>query len=366
MGETFVSGDFAFVSESKARRLKANTAVAGDVVFTQRGTLGQLSIVPSGPYRIYLISQSQMKVSVDTGKYDAMYLLQYFLSQFGQKTILDSAIQTGVPHTNLGILKAYNFPAPRLPEQRAIAAALGDVDALLAGLDRLIAKKRDLKQAAMQNLLTGQTRLPGFSGEWAIKNLGEVARFFKGKGLPKSEILDSGTVPCVHYGELFTFYGVTITEVSSKTHERANAFLSSRHDVLMPTSDVTPRGLAKASCLSVDDVVLGGDILVIRPDADQVDGAFLAAQIRFREQQVLSFVTGSTVFHLYAADMRKFEFPLPEIIEQTAISEILSGLDDDIAAQEALRTKTASLKQAMMQELLTGNIRLPIGDAADA
>ena len=77
----------------------------------------------------------------------------------GQKQIVTSAIQTGVPHTNLGILRAYRFPAPPLPEQRAIATALSDGDGLLGGLDRLIAKKRDLKQAMMQELLTGKNRL---------------------------------------------------------------------------------------------------------------------------------------------------------------------------------------------------------------
>src|SRR5690606_38904127 len=78
---------------------------------------------------------------------------------------------------NLEKLRPYLLPLPPLPEQRAIAAALSEVDALLAALDRLLAKKRDLKQAAMQQLLTGQTRLPGFTGEWVVKRLGEIGVF---------------------------------------------------------------------------------------------------------------------------------------------------------------------------------------------
>ena len=181
MGAGYVSGDFVFVSKPKAKRLQANTARAGDLVFTQRGTLGQVSIVPSDPFDEYIISQSQMKLTLNPALADTQYIYQYFSSVDGQRQVTESAIQTGVPHTNLGILRAYRIPLPpSVAEQRAIAEALSDVDALLGGLERLIAKKRDLKQAAMQQLLTGQTRLPGFSGEWEVKRLGALARIQRG------------------------------------------------------------------------------------------------------------------------------------------------------------------------------------------
>jgi type I restriction enzyme S subunit len=176
MSAALVSGDFVFVSPEKAKSLSANLAHAGDLVFTQRGTLGQVSMVPGDGFDSYLISQSQMKVSLNQTRHDSHFVRQYFSSRAGQKQIMASAIQTGVPHTNLGILRAYRFPAPPLHEQRAIAVALSDVDALLRGLDRLIAKKRDLKQAVMQQLLTGQTRLPGFHGEWEVKALRDIVR----------------------------------------------------------------------------------------------------------------------------------------------------------------------------------------------
>ncbi|WP_445367022.1 restriction endonuclease subunit S [Methylomonas sp. BW4-1] len=247
---------------------------------------------------------------------------------------------------------------PSLLEQRAIAAALSDVDALLDGLERLIAKKRDLKQAAMQQLLTGQTRLPGFSGEWEIKRLGDLAKFYKGKGLPKSALTPFGSEPCIHYGELFTQYGETIRETISRTDKNTGDFRSVANDVLMPTSDVTPRGLAKASCVVIDEVVLGGDILVIRTDPAQVCGTFLSHVIRREEDQVLRLVTGTTVFHLYGTDMKKFVLKLPLLAEQKAIVEVLADMDAELAALEARRDKTRALKQGMMQELLTGKTRL--------
>jgi len=90
-----------------------------------------------------------------------------------------------MPAVNFSTLGILNVIYPPLPEQHAIAAALSDVDALLGGLERLIAKKRDLKQAAMQQLLTGQTRLPGFSGEWVVKRLGEICEIAMGRTPPR-------------------------------------------------------------------------------------------------------------------------------------------------------------------------------------
>jgi type I restriction enzyme S subunit len=135
--------------------------------------------------------------------------------------------------------------------------------------------------------------------------------------------------------------------------------MSNLNDVLMPTSDVTPRGLAKASCLRVSDVVIGGDVLVIRPNLPDLHGNFLAYTIRREQDQILRLVSGTTVFHLYASDMRRFKFPCPPTVaEQEAIATVLSDLDAEIAALEARLAKARLLKQGMMQELLTGRIRL--------
>ena len=97
------------------------------------------------------------------------------------------------------------IPLPPIREQRAIAEALSDVDGLLRSLDALIAKKQAIKQAAMQQLLTGKTRLPGFSGAWERKRLGELGPFSKGRGIKRSDVSDEG-VPCIRYGELYTRY----------------------------------------------------------------------------------------------------------------------------------------------------------------
>jgi type I restriction enzyme S subunit len=338
------------------QRLPAFILRRGDIVFGRKGAVDRSCLVNDYEDGWFLGSDGiRLRPS---NRIEPKFLGALLQSNGIRSWLLTHSTGTTMATLSHAVLQRLKLPLPPLPEQRAIAEALSDADGLIAALEALIAKKRDLKQAAMQQLLTGKTRLPGFSAEWEVKRLRDLASFFKGKGLPKSKITSSGKFLCIHYGELFTFYGVNIEKVALRTDSNENAFLSRRNDVLMPTSDVTPRGLAKASCLLIDDVILGGDTLVIRPDQQLLSGSFLASQIRFHENQVLKLVTGSTVFHLYASDMRKFEFAAPNIDEQTAIAKVLSDMDADLAALEAQRDKAKEVKQGMMQELLTGRVRL--------
>ena len=336
-------------------KLPASRLTAGDLVMVRVGEPGVTAVVPP---ELDGCNCASMMIVRQHQSFDSHWLCCMMNSRHGRQQV--EHVQYGTAQKQFNISDAVDFlyPVPPLPEQRAIAAALSDVDGLLGGLDRLIAKKRDLKQAAMQQLLTGQTRLPGFHGEWEVKRLGDVATFFKGKGLPKSALSESGAEPCIHYGELFTRYPETIGEIFSRTDNAVGVFRSVANDVLMPTSDVTPRGLAKASCIRVDGVILGGDILVIRSDTNLVHGSFLSLVIRYEETQVLQLVTGSTVYHLYGSDMKNFTFSIPPLPEQTAIATVLSEMDGELAVLEQRREKTRALKQAMMQELLTGRTRL--------
>ena len=265
---------------------------------------------------------------------------------------------TGVPQLTAPQVAHYLLPVPPESEQRAIAEALSDVDGLLAALEALIAKKRAVKQAAMQQLLTGKSRLPEFSGAWETTRLGDIASFFKGSGLSKADLSLDGRRRCVHYGELFTVYGERITEVLHGTDREGIFFHSIRNDVLMPTSDVTPNGLATASCILASDIILGGDVLVIRVPESVLNGEFLAYAIKIHRDQVMQLVSGTTVFHLYGRDMANFSFAVPSVDEQTAIVSILSDMDAEITALEQRRDKTHAVKQSMMQQLLTGWVRL--------
>lgn len=259
---------------------------------------------------------------------------------------------------NLTIIRNISIPFPPLQEQKAIAKALSDTDALLTSMQKLITKKESIKKATMQQLLTGKKRLSGFSGEWKEKKLGDIAIFLKGKGLSKSQISTNAKYECIHYGELFIKYKEVIKEVISFTNTYDNPILSMKNDVLMPTSDVTPNGLATASCIKKDNIILGGDILIIRADKLIIEGLFLAFYISIDKNQILQLISGTTVFHLNGSNMTKFTFKIPPLQEQKAIAQILSDMDNEIEALNKKLYKLKYIKDGMMSELLTGKIRL--------
>jgi type I restriction enzyme S subunit len=329
----------------------------GDLILSRNATVGEVAQVTAS-HPPFAMGQDVCLLRKKAGDCSTEFLQALFESPVILNQLANLMVGSTFKRANIEQIRNFSVPMPPPLEQRAIAAALSDVDALLAVQDRIITKKRDLKRAAMQQLLTGQTRLPGFRGAWEMRRLGDVATFHKGRGLPKSSLTPFGAEPCIHYGELFIRYPETIETICSRTDDGAGAFRSVANDVLMPTSDVTPRGLAKASSVQIDGVILGGDILVIRCNSKLVFGSFLSYTIRHHEEQILQLVTGTTVFHLYGRDMAKLTFSLPSVEEQIAIVTALTDMAAELTALEARRDKTCALKKGMMQELLTGRIRL--------
>lgn len=329
----------------------AKPMVRGPGVVTGRsGTLGRVQFITADYW------PHNTTLWVTTFKNNESLYIYYLYEKLGFERFQSGS---GVPTLNRNDAHSYTVAlAPTKGEQRAIATALSDADALIESLDRLIAKKRAIKQAAMQQLLTGQTRLPGFTGKWETKRLGDVAAFHKGNGLSKAELIADGMNSCIHYGELFTRYGETINNTYSRTNRESARFTSLQNDVLMPTSDVTPNGLATASCITRSGVILGGDILVIRCPESEVNGTFLAYKIRCDYQQIMQLVSGTTVFHIYGHDMANFAYKTPKFDEQRAIVSVLSDMDTEIEALEHRRDKACQIKQGMMQQLLTGRVRL--------
>ena len=290
---------------------------------------------------------------------DGLFLAHYLRSKEGRE--LMKSLAQGSTRYNLSKVALLKSPLrlPKLSEQTAIATALSDVDGLLGGLDRLIAKKRDLKQAAMQQLLTGQTRLPGFHDEWEVKRLGSVADVLKGNALSKSLVSASGTRPCILYGELFTTYGRVISEIVGRTNS-SEGCLSVSGDLLMPGSTTTTGAdLATASALLLDNVALGGDIIVIRRKDQEYDPIFMANYLtQARRHEIAELTQGITIHHLYGKDVKMLSVRFPSLPEQTAIASVLTEMDAELAALTQRREKTRALKQGMMQELLTGRTRL--------
>jgi type I restriction enzyme S subunit len=247
---------------------------------------------------------------------------------------------TAQPKLNKQACSGIPVLCPPLPEQRSIAAALSDVDALLGGLNRLIAKKRDLKQAAMQQLLTGLTRLPGFSGEWEVKRLGDVAHIKTGSRNNEDKAED---------GE-YPFF------VRSEVVERINSYSHDCEAILVP---------GEGRIGEIFHYINGRfdvhqRVYAITRFKPGVSGKFvhLYMAMNFGPWAMQNTVK-ATVDSLRLPTFQAFELLVPPTSgEQTAIAAILSDMDAELAALEARRDKTHALKQAMMQELLTGSIRL--------
>ena len=265
----------------------------------------------------------------------------------------------GIPQLTAIKARTIKLVFPSLPEQQKIADCLSSLDELIKlqakQLEALQAHKKGLMQQLFprEGETTPRLRFPEFrdAGPWEVKRLGEICSFLKGKGLPKTAITAEGSVPCIHYGELFTEYGEVIRKVKSCTNTTTDSVLSEEDDVLMPTSDVTPNGLAKASCIKEKNVVLGGDILVIRPNKQQVFGEYLSRYIRYQEKDVLRLVTGTTVFHLYGNAISHLRVSLPRMSEQQKIADCLSSLDELIELQAKQLEALQAHKKGLMQQL---------------
>lgn len=351
-----------FISSEAHASLQRSQVVEGDILLTITGNIGR--VVQLEGIEEANINQHIARVRVIDDRLHPRYVFHY-LSQRAVRQYYES-ITTGqaYPQISLAQVRSTAIPLISKIEQKEIVAALDDADMLISSLEHLISKKQAIKQGMMQELLTGRTRLAGFTAPWTDIVLGDVSRFSKGSGLPKSALTTSGSTPCIHYGELFTSYGPEILHVKSRTNLADRTVVSEDLDVLMPTSDVTPRGLAKASSIHGRGVVLGGDILIIRPDAIRAYGPFLAHVIRRDADQVLKLVRGSTVYHLYASDMQNFTLAIPSVEEQRAIADALLAAECEIEALRLRLTKAREIKTGMMQELLTGRTRLPVEEVS--
>ena len=254
---------------------------------------------------------------------------------------------TSVAHLGGSRFERLCLPWPPFPEQRAIAEALGDVDALLGGLDRLIAKNRAIKQATMQQLLTGQTRLPGFHGEWEGKTVAELekvklVKLSRGQVISKKDIDNTpGDFPIysssIHNEGLFGRYGDFMfdEEMITWSIDGGGNFFHRRKHRFSVTN------------------VCG----YMRVDTSRIDYRFFTAELQLLHSRK-SFDYQSKA---HPSVVRKeYAVQLPPLPEQTAIAEVLTDMDTELAGLEQRREKTRALKQAMMQELLTGRTRLTI------
>ncbi|MDP2732904.1 MAG: restriction endonuclease subunit S, partial [Hoeflea sp.] len=338
----------------------------GDIFFTRS------SLTPDGIAYCNIYEKRQdvdvvfdchiIRVRPNTKKIDPFFLFRYCTTYSARKYLVEHAKTTTMTTIDQSVIANTPVPVPPLREQHAIAAALSDVDSLLAKLDQLIAKKRDLKQAAMQQLLTGQTRLPGFHGEWAVKRLGDLFEITSSKRVFQSEWKSDG-IPFYRARELAV--------LGEKGRVDNDLFITKS----LYESFKNAHGVPEVGDMLVTGVGTLGKVYVVPDEREfyfkdgniiwfKIDGKLSAdflRQLYFTKvvlKQITDASAGTTVGTYTITGAKKTEIPFPSLAEQTAIVAVLTEMDTELSVLERRRDKTRALKQGMMQELLTGRIRL--------
>jgi type I restriction enzyme S subunit len=364
----FQAESYDYVDRSKFLEERRSAVSPGDIVMAKIGErCGASAILPHN-HETGILSGNALKITVDESRHSTSYVWQVLWNMHvtGRLDVLRTV--GAQPALSMANLKLYKIPVPPTKDEEiAIAEALSDVDRQLAELDRLIAKKRDLKQAAMQQLLTGKTRLPGFHGEWKAKTLFGLAE-------EKKELFDDGDWI---EAEFLTESGIRLIQTGNigegqfneredKKYISPESFNMLRCKALR-IGDILICRLAEPAgraCIVPDigeeRMITAVDVTIFRPPPSMADRRFLVSLFCTQNwfDDINERCGGSTRTRIARGELGKITVTLPPVPEQVAIADVLADMDAELTALEARRDKTVALKQAMMQELLTGKTRL--------
>ncbi|WP_350647445.1 restriction endonuclease subunit S [Pseudomonas sp. HY13-MNA-CIBAN-0226] len=312
---------------------------SGDLIMSRNATVGEVAQVEEW-HPPFAMGQDVCLLRKKSKNYSTSYLQTVFKSPVIVNQLTNLMVGSTFKRINVEQIRNFSVPMPPVHEQRAIGGILSDMDALISGLDQLIAKKRDIKQATMQQLLSGKQRLPGFSGERVVKRLGDLANIKTGSRNNQDKVQD-GQYP---------FF------VRSATVENINSFSLDCEAILVP---------GEGNIGSIFHYINGRfdvhqRVYAITQFAPDTSGKFvyLYMTMHFGAHAMQNSVK-ATVDSLRLPTFQSFEITLPPSKdEQSAITTILSDMDRELATLETRRDKARELKLGMMQELLTGRIRL--------
>ncbi|MBR9802818.1 hypothetical protein GYB59_14515 [bacterium] len=335
-------------NDEYARMEKRCGAKPGDLLISCSGHgFGRIAVVPPGLECVLVRSAALVKV--DHAKVDAQFVQYWLQGRNAQAQIANSASRAAQPNLFLHqIQRIHCAVPPTIGEQRAIAEALSDVDELIGALEKLIAKKRAIKFATMQQLLTGKTRLPGFSGEWETKRLGEGISLSSGHHVLAQFCNATGQgVPYLTGPADFPNGEIVLTKYTTRPGTMCEA-----GDIL-----VTVKGSGAGTMIVADErYCISRQLMAITVRAWNSRLIFCSLQQNAAELHAAS--TG-LIPGLSRSDILCQELPLPvDPEEQKQIANVLSDMDAEITALEQRRDKTKAIKQGMMQQLLTGKTRL--------
>ena len=263
--------------------------------------------------------------------------LFYFLSSI-QKYWINTGQIGSQMNLNTDIIKNRQIPIPPKPEQEKIAKVLSDTDELIENLKELITKKEDIKKATMQQLLTGKKRLKGFSGEWVERKLGEVAKIKKGDLITQQNAID-GDIPVIGGG-------LTPTYFCNISNRKANTITISASGANAGYVNFYSIPIFASDCSTIEE-------------GNRYNIKFIYYLLKHKQKDIFNLQSGGAQPHVYPEQLEKLNVYIPkDITEQKAIAKILSDMDEEIEALKEKLEKTEAIKQGMMQDLLSGRIRL--------
>jgi type I restriction enzyme S subunit len=331
----------------------------GSILFVCIGsTIGKCGIASET-----LTSNQQINAILPSAGLSSDYL--YYAASAVAPKVKSLAGEQAVPIVNKTQFSETAIPLPpTLAEQEAIAEALSDADNLIESLEQLIVKKRQIKQGAMQELLIGKKRLLGFGGEWEVKSFGELGSTYGGLTGKTKIDFGQGSAKYIPFLNVINNVVIELNQLESvSVHLGENQNLAVKGDLFFNGSSETPEEVGMCAVLldDVEDVYLNSFCFGFRLHLDApVVGLYLAYFFRsgVGRKLLYALAQGATRHNLSKTALMALKFGLPTPDEQTAIAAILSDMDAEITALEAKLAKARQLKQGMMQELLTGRIRL--------
>lgn len=325
----------------------------GDIVLAQRGTLGKSALIKSdiGPATI-----NPSLVLINKIKCNNLYLIYNIQSSSVTDYILQINSQTSIPMISQKQIEGIKIAIAKLDsEQTAIATALSDVDSLISALTKKIEKKKAIKQGLMQQLLTGKKRLPGFGGVWDVVQLKRIISEFIVPMRDKPTAL-TGPIPWCRIEDFDGKYlkkSLSNQGVDLNTVSKMNLKIFPVNTLLVSCSANLGR------CAIVKQKLVTNQTFIGLVPSDRIDVEFLYYKMSREDKNLNNMATGTTISYLSREQFENYEILIPSSkAEQTAIANILSDCDSEVAALEEKRDKYKEIKQGMMQQLLTGKIRL--------
>ncbi len=304
--------------------------------------------------RVYVMS----KFNGITGR----YFYNYFSENFS-KEVSKYTAKSSVDSVRRDMIAEMVIPLPTLTEQKRIAEALSDVDSMISSLEKLIAKKKAVKQGAMQELLAGKKRLPGFTGEWEKYTVGKMGEFYSGLTGKSKKDFDCGDTHYITFLNVLSNVKIDtsiLASVDVKENESQNAV--KKGDLFFNTSSETPEEVGMCAVLDEDlnNTYLNSFCFGFRLNDDTHNPLFLSYYLNSAiGRKIMSVLAqGATRYNLSKNNFAETVIKVPKKEEQNAIASIISDMDKEIEALEQKLAKTRQIKQGMMQQLLTGKIRL--------